>query len=84
MAIPAITSDVPGCRAVIRHGCNGLLCKPRDVTSLRDAMLTMATMPAAERERMGQAGRKLVEENFDEKIVIGEYLKALKEAAPTR
>ncbi|MCZ6831550.1 MAG: glycosyltransferase, partial [Gammaproteobacteria bacterium] len=84
MAIPAITSDVPGCRAVIRHDYNGLLCEPRDVSSLREAMRTMATMPVADRKRMGQAGRKLVEEKFDENIVIQQYLRALREATTIR
>ena len=84
MALPAVTTDVPGCRAVIQHNHNGLLCKPRDVASLRDAMRAMAVMPAADRKRMGEAGRKLVEENFDEKIVIDHYLTALIEAVATR
>jgi glycosyltransferase involved in cell wall biosynthesis len=84
MALPAITCDVPGCNAVIRHDYNGLLCSPRDVDSLFEAMNRMVTMPAAERERMGQAGLDLVRENYSETIVIDQYLKALDDAMATR
>jgi len=80
MGIPAITTDVPGCRDVIRDEYNGLLCRPRDVASLADAMRTMTTLTATERERMGLAGRKLVEDKFSERIVIEQYIQALDEA----
>lgn len=40
----------------------------------------MIRLPAGRRAAMGKKGRKKVESQFDEKIVIGLYLKAIDEA----
>ena len=36
MEIPVITTDVPGCRNIISNQYNGLLCKSKDIESLKD------------------------------------------------
>jgi glycosyltransferase involved in cell wall biosynthesis len=84
MAKPLITTDVPGCRQVVDHGRNGLLCQVRDAVSLAEAMLTMLRLPEAERKAMGATGRAKVESEFDERIVIGRYLEAIGEALKSR
>ena len=38
MGIPAITTNVPGCREVINDGYNGFLCKAKSKKSLLKAM----------------------------------------------
>jgi glycosyltransferase involved in cell wall biosynthesis len=80
MARPLIATDVPGCRQVVDHGVNGLLCEVRDARSLADAMLAMLRMVPAERRAMGAAGRRKVEAEYDEKIAIARYLEAIKDA----
>jgi glycosyltransferase involved in cell wall biosynthesis len=80
MARPLIATDVPGCRQVVDHGVNGLLCEVRDARSLADAMLAMLRMTPAERRKMGAAGRLKIESEYDEKIAIGRYLAAIEEA----
>lgn len=75
--VPVITTDAPGCRDAVRDGKNALLCKPRNVESLAEAMRTMLRMPETSRRAMGQAGRQWVENNFSEERVIRAYLEAL-------
>jgi len=76
---PAIAADVPGSRSVIRDGVTGFLCHPRSATSLERSMERMAALPSKDRVEMGNAGRKLVEAEFQEKYVIEKYLNAMGE-----
>jgi|TARA_B110000967_G_scaffold120878_1_gene123499 glycosyltransferase involved in cell wall biosynthesis len=77
MGLPSITTDVPGCRNIIQDKINGLLCNARDSASLELAMNNILYMPKNERLKMGKNARKIVEDNFDEKIVINAALDAL-------
>ena len=79
MGRPLIATDVPGCRDVVSDEINGLLCDVRSATSLRDAMVRMARMTPAERARMGQRSREMVELRFSEELVAQAYVKALSE-----
>lgn len=76
MARPLIATDVPGCRDVVEEGVNGLLCQPRDAGSLADAMRRFASLSVAERRQLGDAGRRIVETRFDERLVHRSYLEA--------
>jgi glycosyltransferase involved in cell wall biosynthesis len=84
MGLPVIASDVPGCRHVVTPGGNGLLCAPRDRESLRGAMQTMLAMTDAERAVMGERGRALVREKFDEGLVVDATLRAVESAISHR
>lgn len=53
---PIITTDIPGCRDIVRDGVNGLLVQPRVVTELAEAMRTLGE-DGALRDQMGRAGR---------------------------
>lgn len=75
--LPVITTDATGCRDVVEDGATGLLCAPRDAASLAAAMGRMIRMSPAERQAMGEAGRRKVEREFDERLVIGRYLDLL-------
>lgn len=77
MARPLVATDVPGCREVVRHGINGLLCAPRDAQSLAEQMAAMLNMTDASLQKMGGASRDWVETYFDEQIVIDRYRQAL-------
>ncbi len=77
MARPIIATDVVGCRDVVDDGLNGMLCEEKSATSLAEKMGAMVALSLAERVAMGAAGRRKVEAQFDEKIVIKKYLKAL-------
>ena len=61
---PIITTDAVGCRETVTDGYNGLLVKPRDVHTLRDAMLRLC---AGEQTAvcMGENARKMAETTFN-------------------
>jgi glycosyltransferase involved in cell wall biosynthesis len=77
MAKPLITTDVPGCREVVDHGRNGLLCREKDADDLAEKMIKIIKMTSSERRAMGAAGRVKIECEFDERLVIGAYLQRL-------
>ncbi|MGH6729437.1 MAG: glycosyltransferase, partial [Sphingomicrobium sp.] len=77
MARPVITTDSPGCRLAVDDGVSGLLCTPRSVESLAEAMERLASFASAARAAMGRAGRAKVEREFDERLVHAAYVDAL-------
>lgn len=74
-ARPLVTTDVPGCRALVRDGENGLLVAPRDAGALADALARLA-QDAALRRRMGAEARREAEETYSTQA-IGNAVAAL-------
>ena len=70
---PIITTDVPGCRAVVTHGDNGLLVPSRDPVALADALERLIA-DADLREQMGARGRVRAEQEFGLASVISQTL----------
>jgi glycosyltransferase involved in cell wall biosynthesis len=64
-----LTSDVPGCRALVRDGIEGLLVPPGDAKALARAMVDLAGDPRRV-ARMGEAARERVLSGFTERHVI--------------
>lgn len=77
---PIVTTDVPGCREVVRDGENGFLVPPRDVDALADALARLISNRALRRE-MGACGRLRAEKEFDLAIVIRQTLMLYAKAA---
>ncbi len=77
MGRPLIATDVPGCRAVVDDGVSGYLCAVRDAASLAGACERMIACGPGARAAMGLAGRRKMEAEFDERIVVGAYLDAI-------
>lgn len=82
MGRPVITTDVPGCRAVVDAGHSGLLCQPRDSASLAKAIFIFLEKDEGQRHAMGQAGRQKMECAFDQKIVVDAYMCTIARIAP--
>ena len=61
--VPIIGGRAGGIPEVVHQGSNGLLMTPGNTTELTQA-LTQLLASSAERSRMGQAGRELVESTF--------------------
>jgi len=73
MGKPVITTDAVGCRDAVEHGRTGLMVPVKDSAALADAMKEMIKSPEM-RSRMGREGRRKVEREFDEKIVLKKIL----------
>jgi glycosyltransferase involved in cell wall biosynthesis len=78
MAKPIITNDVVGCRNTVDNEVNGFLCEAKNYEDLAQKMLKMYSLDDKALEEMGNASRKKVENEFDEKIVINKYLNIVK------
>ena len=65
---PIVATDVPGTRDIARDGVNALLAPPGDVAALAAALKRLAS-DAACRRRFAEAGRRLVETEFSDRIV---------------
>lgn len=81
MGRPIITTDVPGCREVVEHGVNGLLCKPRDCEDLAKCIEKMISYDYSVYKEMSVAGRKKIEREFQHKIVCDLYVDAIVECS---
>ncbi|MER8460796.1 glycosyltransferase family 4 protein [Mesorhizobium sp. M0915] len=79
MAKPLIATNVPGCKEVVDHAENGLLCRPKDAEDLASKMIQFAAMDYSSRISMGQKSRRKVERQFSETVVIERYLNAIQQ-----
>ncbi len=77
MARPIVATNVPGCREVVDNGCNGLLCRVKDTVDLAKCLREIISMTPERRLEMGRAGRRKMEMEFDEQLVITKYLEAI-------
>lgn len=74
---PIVATDVPGCHHVVEHNVNGLLCKLKDADDLAEKMLAMAKMDEQSLRLMGENGRRKMEKEYSEGVVIDKYLQAI-------
>ncbi|WP_371514433.1 glycosyltransferase family 4 protein [Novosphingobium sp. TH158] len=79
MGRPIVTTDVPGCRDVVRDGESGFLCKPADAESLTAAMARACETSDADWHRMAAEGRRRAIEEFSIERVNRIYLDTLRE-----
>lgn len=77
MAKPVITTDAPGCKETVVHQHNGWMVPVADTQKLATAMIAMASMSVETLESMGTAGRKMALKEFDEQVIIDQYLKII-------
>lgn len=71
---PIITTNIIGCRDVVVDGLNGYLCKSENVKDLAKKIESFIKLSQLKRIEMGRQGRKKIELEFDEKIIIKKYL----------
>ena len=75
---PVIATNVPGCREIVHNGENGILVPLKDSSSLASAIKELINNPE-KRKIMGNDGRKLVESEFSEEIVVSQTLEVYQE-----
>ncbi len=74
---PVVTTDVRGCRDVIKNGENGFLVPLGDISELADAIGKLLENEEL-RTEMGVMGRKIVEENYSIDRIVDETLSVYK------
>ena len=75
MKIPTVTMDIRGCREVVDDGKNGLLVPLGDVQALAQAIVRLLKNPL-EAKKMGEAGRQIAVERFDERMVFDKVIQS--------
>ena len=75
---PIITTNAPGCIDLIVNQSNGYSCKLKNKEDLFKKIELMINIKHKERVKMGQIGRKIVENQYDQVKVIKTYLGEIK------
>ncbi len=70
---PVVATDTGGLPEIIDHEYNGLLVPRRDTRQLTDAIIRLANDPR-ERQRMGQRGKAMVDQQFHPEVLTGQVL----------
>lgn len=78
MGRPVVATDVPGCREVVTDGVTGFLVPLQDVPALAKAMAKFV-VDTSLISRFGDAGRRIVVEQFSEQAVIRQTIEAYEE-----
>lgn len=76
-----VTTDVPGCREVVRQGENGLLVPVRDGAALAEALAALIADPAR-RRAMGARGREIAMAEFSVERFVAESLDCYRQVLP--
>jgi glycosyltransferase involved in cell wall biosynthesis len=74
---PVIVSDVPGCVDIVDHKTNGLICKVKSSEDLARKMISIMRISQDSRDKLAINGRKKIENFYDEKIVLKEYMRTI-------
>lgn len=75
---PIVTTDVPGCREIVRKDFNGLLVPAKDPVALMKALSILISDPSL-RKCFGINGREMVVKEFSINQVVRETLKLYRE-----
>ena len=66
---PIISTNVPGCKEIVRHEVNGLLIPPKDEVALAEAIRRLLDNPEFAKQ-LGENGREIVQKEFSEELVV--------------
>ena len=80
-ALPLITTDMPGCREVVRDGVEGFLIPPKDARALADAIARLAESPEL-CARLSKNARSRALAEYDERIVIRHTMEVYRDLLP--
>lgn len=73
---PVLSSNVPGCKELVKNNYNGFLFKSKSTNSLKKAIYKFIELPLFRKKKMQINSLNKVK-NYDEKIVIKKYLDLL-------
>jgi glycosyltransferase involved in cell wall biosynthesis len=75
---PIVTTDMPGCREIVRDGENGFLVPPQDSQAVAVALQQLIDAPERRRQ-MGKRGRALVKSEFSVEHVVQSTLEVYRQ-----
>ncbi|HLD16799.1 MAG TPA: glycosyltransferase, partial [Coxiellaceae bacterium] len=75
---PIVTTQTPGCNAIVQEGVNGHLVPPKDFRALAEALQSFFIQPE-KIDSMGKASRQRVEKEYDINVVNQTILEAYEE-----
>jgi glycosyltransferase involved in cell wall biosynthesis len=81
MGLPAVVTDIRGCRQVVDHGVTGIRVPVGDATALAGAIGELGG-DAARRDVMGRAAREKARTDFDQQRVIDTTLRVYERLLP--
>ena len=79
-SLPIIATPVGDVPAMVHDGLTGVMVPPENAASLASAIVTLLRNPA-QRERLGAAARKLIEDEFSAERMTADYLCVYAKAA---
>lgn len=74
MGKPCITVNSPGCRDAVDEGVTGFIADVKSVDSLVQVMIKFINLSFEQKYIMGQAARRKMESQFDQRIVTEHYV----------
>ncbi|MDZ4232093.1 MAG: glycosyltransferase family 4 protein, partial [Candidatus Pacearchaeota archaeon] len=74
MKVPVVASDIRGCREGVEDGVTGFLVPSNNPERLAEALVRVLKNPQ-EAKKMGEAGRRRVEREFNEEVVFAKMVK---------
>ena len=77
--LPMLCSNIPGCKEVVKSESNGFLFKPKNITSLSNAIIKFIHLPIHKRILFGKKSRYIAEREFNEKKITKNYLNYINE-----
>ncbi len=80
--LPLVTTDVPGCREVVRDGVDGLITPVRNAEALAKAISRLQDDEALAK-RLGATARAKAVAQFDERIIVARTLEVYDELVPS-
>ena len=75
MEKPLITTNIQGCKEVVKHDYNGYLCEPKNSQDLIKKIEKFIFLSKEKREKLGKNGREKMKKEFDINIIIKKYKK---------
>ena len=73
MSLPIITTDVPGCRDVIKNNYSGILVPLKDIKKLKSAIKNLIDNPKLAKQ-YGKNARKVIEKDFEVSYINNKIL----------
>ncbi|MGH0052901.1 MAG: glycosyltransferase family 4 protein [Sphaerochaetaceae bacterium] len=81
---PVLSTNHIGCKETFDDEISGIMFEPKSTEALIMAIEKFIALPYEKKRAMGLAGRKKVEQEYDRKIIVQAYMKAIETVFETK